>query len=277
MWGHGRTYTKPTARLQEKLKSSLTRRTDWFFAYTEGGAEHVRSEGYPPARTTVVLNTIDSDGLSAAVKRVGAQDLTAFRSAHSLHQRTAVFIGGLDGSKRLDFLLAAGDVIAATSADFRLLVIGDGALGGWLAGQATSRPWLVLLGHATGDTKALALAASRAILMPGRVGLVAVDSFAAAVPLVTTDFPWHAPEFEYLDHNRNAIITANDIESYSAGVLSILDDDDLHSRLAKECNEDSSSYSIDAMVDRFLAGLERALQTPSRVGHSSLRRLRATT
>ncbi|PZE61606.1 hypothetical protein DEJ24_04950 [Curtobacterium sp. MCPF17_001] len=266
MWGHGRTYTKPTPAFQEKLKHTLTQRSDWFFAYTQGGADHVVSGGYPSERTTVVLNTIDSRGLAEAVDTVAEDAVHAFKHLHNLGDRNAVFIGGLDESKRLNFLLASGDAIAAQHSSFRLLVIGDGNLKEWLSREAVNRPWLTLLGHATGEVKALALSVSRAILMPGRVGLVAVDSFAAKVPIVTTHYPWHAPEFEYLEDDRNAVVTDDDVQSYSEGVAHLFDSDDLHRRLVQQCGQDSERYSVDAMAARFLGGIELVLKTPARRG-----------
>ncbi len=275
MWGHGRTFTKPTGRFQEAFKLALTRRVDWFFAYTKGGADHIASKGYPEGRTTVVFNTIDSAGLAAAVNGVDEQALVDFKASHALHKHTAVFIGGLDSSKRLDFLLSAGDAVALTHPTFKLLIIGEGDLGGWLAEQAKSRSWVVLLGHATGEVKAKSLAAARAIVMPGRVGLVSVDSFAAAVPLVTTDYRWHAPEFEYLHAGENAIVTANDVASFSAGIISLLDDDDLQRRLANECRVNATAFSVDAMVDRFVQGLEQASRVRPQPRAFYLRRLRS--
>ncbi|WIB00728.1 glycosyltransferase family 4 protein [Curtobacterium sp. MCBA15_012] len=261
MWGHGRTYTKRTGRLQERVKRWLTLRSRWFFSYTRGGADDVLRAGFPPERVTVVQNTIDSSPLRDAVTQERERPDITFREEHGLGSATAVFIGGLDASKRLDFIIAAGDAIAAAIPSFRLLVVGSGELEGWLRGQAQTRPWLVPLGHATGLLKAKALAASRAMLMPGRVGLVAVDSFAAGVPLVTVDYPFHAPEFEYLDHGKNSLVVANDIAQYSEAVIRILTDDSLGRALVTGCNASFERFTLDAMVENFLSGIEGALQS----------------
>jgi len=261
MWGHGRTYTKQTARLQERVKQWLTSRSRWFFAYTQGGADAVIRSGFPAGRVTVVQNTIDSTTLRESVSQARADLDEGFLEKYGLGSATAVFIGGLDASKRLDFLIAAGDGVAAALPQFRLLVIGSGDLEDWLSVQARTRSWLVMLGHATGPLKAKALAASRAMLMPGRVGLVAVDSFAAGVPLVTVDYPFHAPEFEYLSSGKNSLVVANDVQHYKEAVVRILTDESLEETLVAGCQLSFEQYSLEGMVSNFLEGIEGALLT----------------
>ncbi len=107
MWGHGRTYTKRAGRLQERVKQWLTLRSRWFFAYTQGGAQAVIRLGFPAERVTVVQNTIDSTSLRELVAQERENANEEFREKYGLDTATAVFVGGLDASKRLDFLIAA--------------------------------------------------------------------------------------------------------------------------------------------------------------------------
>ncbi len=260
MWGHGRTYTKRAGRLQERVKQWLTLRSRWFFAYTQGGAQAVIRLGFPAERVTVVQNTIDSTSLRELVAQERENANEEFREKYGLDTATAVFVGGLDASKRLDFLIAAGDEVAAVLPQFRLLVIGSGDLEQWLSAQAETRPWLVMVGHSTGPLKARALAASCAILMPGRVGLVAVDSFAAGVPLVTVNHPFHAPEFEYLVPNENALVVADDVQHYVEAIVRIFTNRSLQEALVAGCRASFAQYTLEAMVSNFLDGVEGALQ-----------------
>jgi glycosyltransferase involved in cell wall biosynthesis len=111
----------------------------------------------------------------------------------------------------------------------------------------------------TGRQVALLGAVSDVMLMPGRVGLCAVDSFVLRTPVVTTDWPWHAPEFEYLRNGHNAVITSDDPAVYAAAVQALLTDQPRLASLRARCREDATSYTTDAMATRFCEGLLRLL------------------
>ncbi|MBT1002784.1 glycosyltransferase family 4 protein [Paenarthrobacter sp. DKR-5] len=259
-WGHGKTYTVAVGPLQEKLKRRITMRSSWFFAYTPGGAQTLTDIGYPASRITTVMNSIDTEELSRSTQEIGEEEVEDFRETHGLTGRTALFMGGLDASKRLPFLIAAADVLAQNEPDFRLLVIGEGSERRIIDDAIRSRPWLVYLGRAQGKEKALALAASDTIAMPGRVGLVAVDSFVAGRPIVTTNWPFHAPEFEYLVSGYNSCICENSVEAFSKSLQTVLYDDTLRARLRRGARESAEMYTVDNMVGRFAQGIEEALR-----------------
>jgi len=100
------------------------------------------------------------------------------------------------------------------------------------------------------------------MLIPGRVGLVAVDSFEMGLPIVTTDWPLHAPEFEYLSNNRNSIISQDSLNDYVANVIDVLNDKERMHELRANCFEDARKYSIEQMVSNFHAGVLKALGAP---------------
>ncbi len=267
LWGHGRTYTKEMSRLQEAAKHAVTRQADWFFAYTEQGAAHVASRGFPSSRTTVLHNCTDTTELAAARKRAESPgtpehaEAAELRGRHRLVPgRTALFVGGLDAPKRIPFLLHCARRLGTSVPGFRLLVAGDGADRGRVeaAACATDSP-VVALGHRTGRDMALLGAVSDLMLMPGRVGLCAVDSFALRTPIVTTDWPWHAPEFEYLEHGRNAVVTRDDPAAYSAAVQELLSGGSRLESLREACRRDAADYTIDGMAARFCGGLQHML------------------
>lgn len=189
-WGHGRTYTKPPSRLETVAKTALTRLGSWFFAYTEGGAAHVASRGFPRDRITVVRNSVDTRELMAARARADLPgtaefiEATLLRSRYGLTEgRTALYLGGLDAPKRIPFLLDCADRVAAEVPGFRLLVAGNGA-DRRLVDAAASRPGspVIAVGHTAGAGAAPLGAVSDLMLMPGRVGLCAVDSFVLRTP-----------------------------------------------------------------------------------------------
>ncbi|MBA4860960.1 glycosyltransferase family 4 protein [Streptomyces sp. PSKA54] len=262
-WGHGRTYTKPVSRFEARAKDAMTRHGAWFFAYTEGGAAYLASRGYPRERITVVRNCVDTAELATVRDRADTPGTREFAEAATLrrrHQllpgRTALFLGGLDGPKRIRFLLRSARNIAEGLPGFRLLVAGDGADRGLVNAAASSgRSPVVALGHTAGRHAALIGAVSDVMLMPGRVGLCAVDSFVLRTPIVTTDWSWHAPEFEYLDNGRNAVITRDDPAEFATAVRTLLDDRPRLDSLRAACRRDAADYTVDAMAARFCEGL----------------------
>ncbi|GGT30267.1 hypothetical protein GCM10010271_37900 [Streptomyces kurssanovii] len=266
LWGHGRTYTKGMSRFQGAAKDVVTRRANWFFAYTEGGAAHASSHGFPADRITVLRNCVDTTELAVTRSRAEIPGTPEHAEAAGLRKRhrlvpgrTALFVGGLDAPKRIPFLLDCAHHLAAVLPGFRLLVAGDGADRHLVEAASVADGPVVALGHHSGRRVALLGAVSDVMLMPGRVGLCAVDSFALRTPVVTTDWPWHAPEFEYLENGRNAVVTPDDPVEYAAAVQGLLNDRSRLASLREACRRDAANYTIDGMAARFCDGLQNML------------------
>ena len=265
MWDHGRTYTRPQSRIEQSLKFALTRRACWFFAYTDGGARAVTEHGFPRQRVTVVQNAIDTVELRRAVEAVTASQLDGFRAEHGLVAgRTGLFVGALSESKRLPFLIEAAEEIAGKLPGFKLLIAGTGEQSGLVEQAARTTSTVIPVGQAFGARKALLGAAADVLLMPGLVGLCAVDSFALATPIVTTSWPWHAPEFEYLEHGRNAVVTPDEPQRYANAVVDLLNDPERLDALRQACRDDARRYTVEEMSRRFADGLVKLLEETGR-------------
>lgn len=259
LWGHGRDFVRRPSRLSRALMARLTTAADWFFAYTEGSRAAVVAAGFPADKTTVVNNSIDTDELQKQMADISSEEIAAFRRKYDLTTSTALFMGGLDESKRLPFLLEAGRRAHRKDADFRLVVIGSGDQKAYVESTASKEPWLTYLGPRFGKQKALAIASSAILAMPGRVGLIAVDSFAAGRPIVTTTWPWHGPEFEYLIDGRTSLMSVDDEEAYANAVVALLNDKERLTAMQQWCRDSMAEYSIDAMASRFFRGIQMAL------------------
>ena len=260
LWGHGRDYTHEAGKVNQFLQHWLTSKADWFFAYTEGGASAVSDRGFARSKITVVQNSIDTGELRREVGAVTAESKEAFRSERGLHGMTAIFIGALDESKRLAFLIDSAERVHRLLPAFRLLIAGDGPLRQEVEAWADQHAWLTFLGSVSGAQKANALAGSEILAMPGRVGLVAVDSFAARLPIVTTAWKWHAPEFEYLTDGVTAVITDDTVESFAQAMCDTLSNPEQLNRLGDACEFAATAFTIDAMADNFLAGIQAILK-----------------
>jgi glycosyltransferase involved in cell wall biosynthesis len=236
------------------------RRSDRVFVYTARGREAALGAGVPDDQITVLNNSIDTRSLAAARARVTDDQVRGFRSRCELGDGPlAAFIGGLDSSKRLGFLIAAGEKLATAVDGFHLVVAGDGAQRERVEAAAAEFPWLRYVGRADDDMKALIGATASVLLNPGRVGLISVDSFALATPIATTRWALHAPEFDYLVDGENALVTDDSIDAYVAGVTALLTDDARAERLRHGCEAAAERYSLEAMVERFVDGIMRTL------------------
>jgi glycosyltransferase involved in cell wall biosynthesis len=245
LWGHGcglQGGDSPAARTLVRANRAVCRLPHWWFAYTEGSAARVRAAGYPDERITVVQNATDTSWAAVGT------------GIAKVPQRCAV-VGSLSPDKRLDFLIAAADVVARRRPAFEVVVIGDGPERPRVLAWAADRPYLSYRGPLFGDAKAAELAAATLVLNPGRVGLGALDAFAAGAPLVTTRGSHHSPEVEYLRHARNGWLTADDVDAYAETVDHLLGDGHRLAEMAAGCRRDARRYSLGAMVDRFAEGV----------------------
>jgi glycosyltransferase involved in cell wall biosynthesis len=258
LWGHGRTVNRTAGVLARAAKRRFTRRADWFFSYTRGGADHLVADGFPVDRITVVNNATDTARLRAARESVTSEQADRFAADHGLvPERTALFLGSLDTSKRIPFLLEAAQHAARLLPGFTLVVAGDGPYRPMVESAAASSKSVVYLGPVFGGQRALRGSVSRLMLMPGLVGLCAVDSFALRTPLVTTNWPFHGPEFEYLQDGRNSLVVGGEPERYAEGVVRALSSPDLLRRLRHGCAVDANRYTIQGMSRRFADGVLR--------------------
>jgi hypothetical protein len=104
------------------------------------------------------------------------------------------------------------------------------------------------------------------MLNPGRVGLTVVDSFAMGVPMVTTDWRGHAPEFDYLEPGGNGIVTGDNLIEFAATAERLLTHPKQLGVLREGCLASSEKYQVEAMAGRFVAGVEQALDAGRRRG-----------
>ena len=143
-----------------------------------------------------------------------------------------LFLGSLYPHKRLDYLMAAADEIAARLPAFRLVIAGDGPEREAVAAAASSRPHVLWTGYAEGERKAVLLKSAAVLLIPGAVGLVIVDGFVAGVPTITTSVSTHGPEVEYLSDGENGMLLPADASptEYAEAALTALGNGSRHAR-----------------------------------------------
>lgn len=265
-FGHGYAAASRPNRLDAALEGWQIRRAGHLFAYTDAGRDSMVRAGADPSNITVVRNTIDTAGLEAAVDAIDGSVRSAQFDRLGLDPSLpiALFVGALDESKRLGLLVEAAARVADVIPGFVLVVAGDGTARADVERLAAGTPWIRYVGRVDEHAKAACAAVASVLLIPGGVGLVAVDSFVLGLPIVTTDWPHHGPEFGYLEHGRTAIVTADDLQSYADGVIDLLSDPERLELMSAACRNERTSYRIEEMVDRFCDGVVRALDLPVR-------------
>jgi glycosyltransferase involved in cell wall biosynthesis len=262
-WGHGRNFQSPVGTgLTSHFKNFLATKVHWWFAYNDLSARVVRDLGFPENRITSVGNAIDTTGLIERKKSLTPQELAAVRSELQLaSENVAVYTGGLYPNKRIDFLLDAAILIRKAIPDFELIVIGDGPDRHLVSTAASRYPWIHDVGPKNDQAKVPYWALAKLLLMPGLVGLVVVDSFALGVPLVTTDFPYHSPEIDYLRDGENGCIVpcGDDADFYAETVVGLLRDPARLATLKEGAVRLSARYTIDTMAEHFADGVMKSL------------------
>jgi len=260
-WGHGRNFQACSGHfLREGLKKWFINQVDWWFTYTESSAKTVRESGFPPGRITVVQNAIDTNELESALAGVTQADLNGLRAHLGLaNDHVALYCGGLYAGKQLDFLIAACQAIRQRISNFHIIFIGNGPEQEKVERAAQEHDWIHYVGPKFGEDRAVYFKASRALLMPGLVGLAIVDSFVAGTPIFTTDLPSHSPEISYLEHGVNGMITPFSASHYANAVAGFFESEGLQKRLREGCQRGARVYTFEHFVERFASGIVRCL------------------
>ena len=260
-WGHGRNYQAHNARgLTEAIKRMLIRGVDWWFAYTDLSAREVAAAGFPRERITIVNNTIDSEGLRAAMARVTPAQSEWVRVQQGLiGTAVGVYCGGMYADKRLPFLIDAIKRIKARVPDFEMIFIGDGPDAPLVKHAAESLPWVRYLGPLYDDARAVYLSIAKIMLMPGLVGLAVIDAFVADTPLATTAIDFHSPEIAYLKHGVNGLISADGIDHYADMVVNYFADSAGAEILVSGCRQAAAELTLTTMVANFSQGVMACL------------------
>ncbi len=255
-WGQGRSFSESQPTWLAGMKQVLTKRGDWFFAYTQEGAEEVVHHGFPLNKVTVLNNSTDTLSLQRDLEKITSQEIIEFQHSLGLTAgMTGLFLGGVDQRKGIEFLLAATKLIQKKLPNFRLLVAGEGSESWKVRDFESAGGPVRFLGRVNGFKKALALNSSDALLIPEWIGLVALDSLTSGCPILSTSKPTHSPEFQYLSQDQNCMVSDWNIEAYSALVVEAFEDPELLSKLAKNGMAESSNYSIEKMADRYVRGI----------------------
>lgn len=223
VWAHLSRFVKPPSALDLAVERWQMRNSDHIFAYTQQGADSAVEIGIPVEKVTAVMNSVDVNAFVRIHNNLNPTDVESFMQSHSLVPgKTFGFIGGVDYWKRTQFIAETLDFIWKIDRDVKLIVAGQGDEVD-LLGPAVQRGQVVMLGYCGPADKAMVCRASQALICPGRIGLVAIDSLAVGIPILTTDWGYHAPEYDYLTPDEDVFVSANSANDFGQLTLSFVD------------------------------------------------------
>lgn len=251
-WGHIASYVKKPNRIDQGIEKVLLRRASAVFAYTESGARQALDWGVDPQRVVSLNNTVDTSGLVSAVAAITDQEVDHFLTALGWEGCEVFgFLGALDDSKGIPFLVELLDHLRTSRPHVRFLVGGRGDSQELLA-PAVERGQVKLLGYAGDGEKALMGIVCRALVFTGRVGLAAVEAIALGLPVVTSREFDHAPEIDYLVEGRDVVYARPTAQGFDEALASVATLPPLPRPAAP---------SLATMVDTFFLGCMKVLST----------------
>jgi glycosyltransferase involved in cell wall biosynthesis len=168
-----------------------------------------------------------------------------------------IYTGGLYSQKRISFLLQSCKIVRKRIPDFEMIVIGRGPDEALVVETAKREPWLRYLGAKSDTEKAPYWSLANVCLMPGLVGLALLDSFAFGVPMVTTTYPYHSPEIDYLIHGKTGWICDSwqDPIHYADSIVDLLSNSNRLASMKLACQTEARNYSIKKMSFLFCKGI----------------------
>lgn len=259
-WGHGLNLQDSKKSLGNLFKKTYIGACDWWFAYTSKVKEFLTEHNFAEDRITVVQNAINTNEIIKWHNEISAEEMAGLRLHLNINSdNIGIYCGGIYPEKRMPFLIEAAELIKKDVPDFQLVILGSGPDVALLKGLIRDKPWVRYLGPKFGREKIMLFKISKVFLMPGLVGLAILDAFAAETPLITSDFPYHSPEIEYLENGQNGIMSANNTKNYAQEVSRVLNDETLLHHLKNGCKKASAKYTLETMVHNFKEGIVKCL------------------
>jgi len=244
-FGHGRNFQdKHELKIAKFLKRAMLTRISKWFAYTQVSVDTLLEQGVSRDKIVSVNNTL-------------AKTASLAESQIARKPNQFIYIGGLYDDKRIDFLLESCELIKSKYNDFSLQIVGTGPEAQLVENFQKNNSWCRYHGPLYGEEREKLLYSSSAILMPGAVGLVAIDSFHFSIPIITTSCGQHGPEIAYLNHEKNYLTVDDEgtAASYAELVLRFINDQALSTKLRDECRTSADTYSIENTAKRIAEGV----------------------
>ena len=261
LWGHLKGKSK--SRILDVIRNYLAGIADAVILYNQGDAEELVSKGIPRQKMFVAHNTIDTTKIKS------------LRQANNAFKKNSIcYLGRLIPDKKVDLLLEALSSLKINHAlSVNLEIIGDGPEMARL--QKMSRDLgishLIKFHGAvfSEDLISQAIRCCRASVSPGPIGLSAIHSLAYGLPVIFTPGEFNGPEAESLKSGYNALhFRADDPASLAQIINRLLTQPELQTELSQNAaGSVDERYSLDFMVEQFMAAIRYAQEAPPLQAH----------
>jgi glycosyltransferase involved in cell wall biosynthesis len=220
IWGHLSHSVRPPNAVDLAIERWQMRHVDHVFAYTKRGAEVAVASGVEPKKVTAVMNSTDTGLLLEAYREISEERIGRLLREWSLIPgKIFCFVGGIDTAKRIEFFTQVLEILWRRDREVKFLVGGRGGQE-YLLEPYVRRGQVRMLGRVDAHDKADLFRLAQAIVNPGRIGLLAVESLAVGIPILATEWGYHAPEVDYLTTGRDIRLSRNDATSFAELILS---------------------------------------------------------
>jgi glycosyltransferase involved in cell wall biosynthesis len=265
-WGHGKNDREDRVRFSEWYRHKTLDWVTWWFAYAESTSRYLIANGVSASKITIIYNAIDTNEIREQLAAMSEQHRSDLRESLEipLSSSVGIYCGALDEVKKIPFLIEAARLIRSRIPDFHLILVGGGPQQLRLESAIREHPWVHPLGPRFGSEKSGLMAISDVFLIPGAVGLVILDAFAAGLPLLSTRLKIHGPEIEYLEEGVNGLLSEPEVSAFADMVSSLLSNRDTLARVQRGARESGAKYTIDNMVTNFELGIRQCLGTAVR-------------
>ena len=266
-WGHGRDYSVAHPgrwkRFSEALKRSWARKSEGYFAYTEGVARDLAADGVDPSRIQILNNTIDIRQERASfASLIDERDELRLRAGLS-NRKVLLFVGRLNEGKRLGFLGESIRALRRDHPEFHLVVIGGGQQSALDELRRTVGEEALTYCGVIVERAQLAkwFVSSDAYVHPGDVGLGIVQALCYDLTPVVVDRRTHNPEYEYLN-SRNAMIAPAGASprDYGDHIVRLCSDYLTWDGFRTQAWPTIRHLTIESMATRFIEGVNRILR-----------------
>lgn len=249
IWGHGPGYLSKENSLRLWLQRAMASKADLVLTYTEPGRAKVVALGIEKNNVITMNNTIETDELADAIKSLQPSEIENFKKTHSIDSNDKVFsfIGAIDRTKRIDFLVEVLNRIWKLDKSFKLIVGGAGSER-YRLNLSIERGQTIYLGRVGAKEKALMGKISKGIVNPGNTGLLAVDALVMKLPIFGTD-ALSSPEKDYLTEGASFFTLPNNTQIFAQELLSLVGSDSLN-RVTGEIPK------LESLVQNFATAIE---------------------
>lgn len=262
-WGHGWSPTSKNwrANVRHRLMRCLP---DAVMVYSGKEQNYLVRMGHDPQRTFAANNAMDLDAIQTAMAGWDASRLGTFQQAQGLAGRKILlFCSVLNDKTRLDQLLRMLAMPEFVGSEWRLVVIGEGAMRqayvelAKILGVADRILWL----GAITKQELLAPWFLSAVLFvyPGNIGLSLLHAFAYGLPVVThANARHHGPEIAAMQEGLTGFLFAeNDVASMAEIVRHACADRERLVRMGAYARATVwKNWSMKQMIQRFANALQ---------------------